>query len=548
MCPLCKRPGRWIVALITLFLGTMVVLLLATPTPTTHANSERPVMAFYYPWWEENDWTYERMSDVPDPLYSSGDEATIERHIQQADQAGIDVFICTWYGPEEDRLDARCRRLMEMAREMGSDLQVAIIPDQSAWPALKSIDALVNALDVLEQDFMSQSNYFHFQGRPAVFWFNPNSLGGVQTWQQVRNRADPNREHFWFGGTDIFDFLSVYDTLYYFDITWETRPGAAMASYNRRLNGRAPFIATVMPGYDDMRIRGGHARSRENGAYYQHTWEDAVAYNADAVVITSFNEFFEGSHIEPSEQYGNLYLRLTREYVDYFHANVGASPAEPTATTVPDASPEPMPAETAPAEPTPTTPSSATCQHFPETGFMVCGRLLEYWRENGGLPVFGYPISPQRNELIEGEPFQVQHFERNRLELHPENARPYDVLLGRLGADKLQQEGRVWQRFDTVDSAPAADCMYFAQTSHSLCEPFLSYWRSHGLELDGTPGFSVDENLALFGMPLSEPQPEVLSDGQEYTVQWFERARFEHHPENAPPYDVLLGLLGVETR
>jgi hypothetical protein len=179
---------------------------------------------------------------------------------------------------------------------------------------------------------------------------------------------------------------------------------------------------------------------------------------------------------------------------------------------------------------------------------MVCGRLLEYWRENGGLPVFGYPISPQRSELIEGEPFQVQHFERNRLELHPENARPYDVLLGRLGADKLQQEGRVWQRFETVDSAPAANCMYFAQTSHSLCEPFLSYWRSHGLELDGTPGFSVDENLALFGMPLSEPQPEVLSDGQEYTVQWFERARFEHHPENDPPYDVLLGLLGVEMR
>jgi hypothetical protein len=39
-----------------------------------------------------------------------------------------------------------------------------------------------------------------------------------------------------------------------------------------------------------------------------------------------------------------------------------------------------------------------------------------------------------------------------------------------------------------------------------------------------------------------------LSDGQEYTVQWFERARFEHHPENDPPYDVLLGLLGVEMR
>jgi hypothetical protein len=39
-----------------------------------------------------------------------------------------------------------------------------------------------------------------------------------------------------------------------------------------------------------------------------------------------------------------------------------------------------------------------------------------------------------------------------------------------------------------------------------------------------------------------------LSDGREYTVQWFERARFELHPENKPPYNVLLGLLGNELR
>jgi hypothetical protein len=197
----------------------------------------------------------------------------------------------------------------------------------------------------------------------------------------------------------------------------------------------------------------------------------------------------------------------------------------------------------------PQQPPSASdgCEYFAQTGLNVCGRILEYWRQNGGLPVFGYPISPQREELIEGQPFQVQHFERNRLELHPENSRPYDVLLGRLGVDRLEQQQRNWQDFATVAAAPAAGCMYFAETGHSLCEPFLSYWRTHGLNLDGNSSYSEQENKALFGLPLSEPQTETLG-GQEYTVQWFERARFEHHPENDPPYNVLLGLLGKEVR
>jgi hypothetical protein len=87
--------------------------------------------------------------------------------------------------------------------------------------------------------------------------------------------------------------------------------------------------------------------------------------------------------------------------------------------------------------------SAQTAQRcFSETGFCIEGRIREFWEQNGGLPVFGYPTGPQQQELIEGKPFQVQWFERNRLELHPENARPYDVLLGRLGADRLAQQGR----------------------------------------------------------------------------------------------------------
>jgi hypothetical protein len=99
---------------------------------------------------------------------------------------------------------------------------------------------------------------------------------------------------------------------------------------------------------------------------------------------------------------------------------------------------------------------------FDETGFCIDGRIRDYWEQNGGLSVFGLPISTQQTFIIEGQPIEAQWFERNRLELHPENAPPYDVLLGRLGVDVLAQQGRDWQTFPR-DEAAQPGCRYFAE-------------------------------------------------------------------------------------
>jgi sortase (surface protein transpeptidase) len=182
---------------------------------------------------------------------------------------------------------------------------------------------------------------------------------------------------------------------------------------------------------------------------------------------------------------------------------------------------------------------------FRETGYCTSGRIREFWEQNGGLMAFGYPITPQQEELIEGRPTLVQWFERNRLELHPENAPPYDVLIGRIGADRLQAQGRDWKRFPRFTATP--DCRFFPETSQALCGDFLTAWQSSGLNFDGDPAISDSESLGLFGMPLSNVRAERQADGQIVMVQWFERARFERHPENVPPYHVLLGLLGRES-
>lgn len=75
------------------------------------------------------------------------------------------------------------------------------------------------------------------------------------------------------------------------------------------------------------------------------------------------------------------------------------------------------------------------CKTFVETGKTVCDAFYTFWRQRGGLPIFGYPISNPfraRSEL-DGKEYLVQYFQRAIFELHPENKPPYDVELAQLG-------------------------------------------------------------------------------------------------------------------
>ena len=89
----------------------------------------------------------------------------------------------------------------------------------------------------------------------------------------------------------------------------------------------------------------------------------------------------------------------------------------------------------APESPVAITPNQS---YFPETQHTLKGSFLKYWQANGGLAVFGYPISP---ELLENG-YLVQYFERNRFEYHLEfQGTPNEVLLGFLGAQAAKTNG-----------------------------------------------------------------------------------------------------------
>ncbi len=171
--------------------------------------------------------------------------------------------------------------------------------------------------------------------------------------------------------------------------------------------------------------------------------------------------------------------------------------------------------------------------YFPKTGHTVKGRFLQYWQQHGGLAQQGYPISDELQERsdTDGKVYTVQYFERAMFEYHAENQPPNDVLLSLLGNFRYKLMYPNGAPGQTVNSS--AGSIYFPQTGHRLGGVFLGYWQRHG-------------GLMQQGYPISNEFQEAGTDGITRTVQYFERAVFELHPENVgTPYEVLLTQLGT---
>ncbi|HYP20622.1 MAG TPA: PQQ-dependent sugar dehydrogenase [Chloroflexia bacterium] len=202
-------------------------------------------------------------------------------------------------------------------------------------------------------------------------------------------------------------------------------------------------------------------------------------------------------------------------------------PGQPPTTNTPVVTPAP----TSVPGGNPSIPGSGS-RTFPETRQTVTGIFLDYWDKNGGLPQQGFPISGLINEVsdLNGKPYVVQYFERAVFEYHPENQAPYNVLLSQLGTFQYRKkypDGAPGQQPNT-----SAGSMMFPETGKRVGGRFLQYWQQNG-------------GLPQQGYPISDEFMEKSDlDGKTYRVQYFERAVFELHPENQPPFDVLLSQLG----
>ena len=133
-----------------------------------------------------------------------------------------------------------------------------------------------------------------------------------------------------------FDGFYTYFATEGFTFGSTARHWAQLATWARERN--LHFSPSVGPGYNDTRIRPWNraaTRDRADGRYYTKMLRSAATSGADMISITSFNEWGEGTQIEPAArpetgagtpavdshlayEYPDMYLDITRKVVARF--------------------------------------------------------------------------------------------------------------------------------------------------------------------------------------------------------------------------------------
>ncbi len=312
------------------------------------AGVPREVLAFYYGWygnpqtskrwvhWHSVDEAGRRIGGSTNyPVlgpYDSHDAEVVERHFAWAKKAGISGFIVSWWA-RNDFHDRGLPLLLKTAEKHGLKITVyfeTVHPRTSPSPE----GAVSDVLYLLER-YGGHPAWLKVGGKPVLFVYG-RALGQIKLegWQEVIQQV--NRRHPG-GAVFIGDRITeaaarIFDGIHTYNPTGKTAGKSAeeIRAWARdtfpewvRTAGDRIACITIIPGYDDTKLDRPAPRpvtARHGGETYRVMWEEAIEANPDWVLITSWNEWHEGSEIEPSVENGERELKTTAEFAPKFRA------------------------------------------------------------------------------------------------------------------------------------------------------------------------------------------------------------------------------------
>ncbi len=349
-----------------------------------HSTSDPLVGVYYYPWYREptpqsNRWRRAMRLHLEEPhipmsgLYDSRDPGVISDHIEQSLRGGIDFWAVSWWGPDSFSDETYRNHILE--HPQSNRLKYAILyestgrfgkfnsPDYSNW---------LTDLQYFRDNYWDDPRYLKVGGKPVVFvyltrvYFRERAQGVLEEMRKqfpelylvgddvffasgVDSRVDPNARYksAWAGNFDAVTAYDVYGQS--IKVLGGTRHAVDVLAANYKQAKAAAnrvgagFIPAIAPGYNDTAVRDGHpGRARyftddpdsQEGDIFRAMIRQVALPNLDdraanMIVITSFNEWYEDTQIEPTKgtakstrmddsDSGSYYTGGDR-YVDYGH-------------------------------------------------------------------------------------------------------------------------------------------------------------------------------------------------------------------------------------
>lgn len=217
--------------------------------------------------------------------YSSDDANLIGRQVRQMQAAGIQIGIVEWAGQGTHNEDTRLPAAVAAAAKTNLRVTIAYDPERSGDASATQIDADLTALGTS----MSAAAWLHIDGKPVVFVPGSASDGCATTarWASTSARSGIYLVEQWFSGAE--SCANQPDDWY------ATDPTAHVTAH-------LPYSYAISPGYWPA------ADSTPGTARDLAQWHtDLVAMQSSAAhwhLITSFNDFADGTSIDPTTEYG----------------------------------------------------------------------------------------------------------------------------------------------------------------------------------------------------------------------------------------------------
>lgn len=310
---------------------------------------EKRVLALYYPWYRtlqySRKWAHQEGVEIANKRmtshahypaqgpYDSSDPALIDRHLSQAEDAGIDTLVCSWWGPS-DPTDRALRLLLMRAAKR--NIKICVLWEQSGSAFMPQSPQ--RSLAYLLETFGRQPAYLRVNDKPVIFAFDRvcRSLP-APAWAEALNDANKRFPPgvLLLGDGQAQSDLLLWDGLYTLGtmpaMSGQAAPACAELLHRtvetplllaKRLNRIT--VVGITPGYDDRKpnaTSGIATRSfvdRQDGRLYQALWQQAILEKPDWILINSFNQWHVGTEIEPSIEFSDTYLQQTKQYARQF--------------------------------------------------------------------------------------------------------------------------------------------------------------------------------------------------------------------------------------
>jgi|WetSurSiteA1Bulk_404760.scaffolds.fasta_scaffold00946_6 hypothetical protein len=316
------------------------------PLPVEKSNNMQ-LFAHYMPWFEDRTtsdngqwgWHWTMNTQNPDIVdvngkrqiashfypvigpYASSNAALIEYHLLLMKYSGIDGVLIDWYG-SSDVIDYGTNRrnteaLVDMLDKVG--LKFAIVYEDATIPKVMQETGSTDAISLaredmyyIQQNYFSLSSYIKIDGKPLLLVFGPNYFSDASDWESIINvfGTKPCFMPLWghsgsTGSTSSGEYIWV--DLVNIDNKYSTR------------DDFPDFMGGAWPGFHDFYEEGGAGNTLFTIDYQDGvTWADLLdkaSVNAmDYLQLITWNDFGEGTMIEPTEEYGYLFLRELQEF------------------------------------------------------------------------------------------------------------------------------------------------------------------------------------------------------------------------------------------